>query len=300
MTSQLNGLYALVAVARDGSFTRAAQRLNVSTSTLSQTVRSVESALGVRVFNRTTRQVTLTEEGRRLLAEITPALAQIDMAVEAAMQRRDLPSGTLRINASRTAIGLLLLPQLPQFLRQYPQITVDICADDSLTDLVSGGFDAGIRLGETLTPGMVATPVGTPQQLVLVASPAYLQRSGTPASLDALQQHACIGFRLPGSGRIRPWYFQQRGREKKVVAATALALNDGALILQAAIHGAGIAQVFAGAAQAAIASGALVQVLAHTASAAERFYIYHPARAQMPPKLRVWIDWLKKPQLEHA
>lgn len=292
-SAPLPALHAFIAVARAGQFSRAADALDISASTLSQTIRALEAELGVRLFNRTTRRVALSEDGQRLLDEIGPALAQVDAALETARGRSATPSGHLRINASRTAIALLIAPRLADFLQQWPQITLDVCADDRLSDLVAGGFDAGIRLGETLTAGMVATAIGPPQRLLLVASPAYLAQHGAPRKLADIPDHACIGFRLPGSGRIRPWHFQQGGREVQVQPASRLALNDSQLILQSASAGAGLAQLFEGTVRAALDSGVLTQLLPRHASAAEHFHIYHPSRRQMPPKLRVFIDFLR-------
>ncbi|WP_066092253.1 LysR family transcriptional regulator [Xanthomonas massiliensis] len=291
--SPLPAVVAFAHVARHGSFTRAAAELDVSTSALSQTVRALEVQLGVRLLNRTTRRVGLTEPGERFLQRITPGLQQIDAAFADLDFLRDRPAGTVRINLAAVAAEQLVCPHLPGFLARYPEVTVELYADRSLADIVAGGFDAGIRLGECLARDMVAVPIGPSQRQVIAATPAYFARQGVPRTPDALVGHDCIRWRR-SDGRIQPWEFTRDGRDFQVEVDGRLVVNDTAVGLAALRSGVVLGQVFAWQVREDVAAGRLRTVLDDWQAPFPGWYVYYPARAQMAPKLRVFIDFLRE------
>ncbi|WP_242111786.1 LysR family transcriptional regulator [Luteimonas aquatica] len=297
----LAGLTVFRTVAQAGSFTRAADRLGVSASAVSQSVRGLEARLGVRLFNRTSRRVALSEAGRDLLAQIDPSLDRIDIALQRLRAGRDQPSGLLRINLSRLVAGLYVVPRLPEFLARHPRLQVELFTDDTLADVVAGGFDAGIRLGHHLARDMVARPIdGGRQRRAIVATPDYLRRHGTPRTPADLVGFDCLRFRMPGSGRLEPWHFVDAGRELQVEVQGRLIYTDDRMVREAARDGLGMAQLFEKTVEADIATGRLVQVLADYAPSHPGFYIYYPAREHMPPKLRAFVDFLCEPARTHA
>ncbi|MFD1298388.1 LysR family transcriptional regulator [Lysobacter gummosus] len=290
----LPAVLAFARVAHFGSFTRAAAELEVSPSALSQTVRGLESKLGVRLLNRTTRQVGLTEHGARFLDQIGPGLAQIEAAFDDLDAVRHRPTGRLRINVGRTAAKVLVEPRLPEFLARYPELEVELFADDTLADLVAGGFDAGIRLGECLARDMIALPVGGMQRQVIVATPGYFENRDKPRTPQELVGHECIRLRLPGSRRLYPWEFGRDGRDFEVDVEGRLIFNDGMMILSAARAGLGMAQLFEPIAREDVRAGRLVEVLGDYQPPFPGFYIYYPARKQLPTKLRVFVDFMRE------
>lgn len=289
----LTAIAAFARVAHHGSFTRAAAELDVSPSALSQTIRLLERRLGVRLFNRTTRRVTLSEHGAHFLEQVLPGLERIDAAFADLDARRGLPSGHLRINLPRVAALRLVMPRLAEFQRRYPQITLELYADDQLSDLIAGGFDAGIRLGECLAREMVALPVSPPQQLAVVASPDWLARHPAPRTPQELIGMECVRFRRMGSGRLHPWEFNQDGRDITVEVHGQLIVNDGGLARQAALAGVGLAQPLLAEVEDDIAAGRLVRLLAGYTPRFDGLYIYYPSREQLAPKLRVFIDFMR-------
>ena len=288
----LPGIVALVQVARHASFTRAAAELGVSASALSQTVRTLERRLGVRLLERTTRRVGVTEAGRRFLATAAPGLALIDAAIEGLDEARDEPSGVLRLNLSRVAAGIRLLPHLRAFGERYPRITLDLHCDNRLVDLVGGGFDAGIRLGESLAPDMVAIPLGGPLRLAIFAAPAYVERHGMPADPDGLAQHRCLNVRL-STGGIYRWEFAQGRRVFDVAVDGPVVSNDNGLLVDAARAGMGIACAMEDEVRGDFAEGTLVPVLEPWWSRFPGFYLYCASREQMPRRLRVFVDFIR-------
>ncbi|MGO4261479.1 LysR substrate-binding domain-containing protein [Lysobacter sp. TAB13] len=290
----LPAVLAFARVAHFGSFTRAAAELEISPSALSQTVRGLESKLGVRLLNRTTRQVSLTEHGARFLDQIGPGLAQIEAAFDDLDAVRHRPTGRLRINVGRTAAKVLVEPRLPEFLARYPELEVELFADDTLADLVAGGFDAGIRLGECLARDMIALPVGGMQRQVIVATPGYFEHRDKPRTPQELVGHECIRLRLPGSRRLYPWEFGRDGRDFEVDVEGRLIFNDGMMILSAARAGLGMAQLFEPIAREDVRAGRLVEVLGDYQPPFPGFYIYYPARKQLPTKLRVFVDFMRE------
>lgn len=287
-------LRAFVSIARHGSFTRAAGELDVTASALSQMLAQFERQLGVRLLARTTRHVGLTEAGREFLARIAPAMDVIDDAVETARQHGERPAGTLRITV---AMGAVLAPVLAAFVAAYPDITLEINVNTALTDLVTQGFDAGIRLGERLEKDMIAVPLGGPMRSVVAGSPDYFARRGKPKHPRDLARHNCIRFRFAG-GDLYHWEFahpsgNQRGRWFEIEVGGNLIVNDNAIATRAARDGAGLTHLTVNAVQADLEAGVLETVLDRWLPPYDGLYLYYPSRYQMPPKLRVFIDFLK-------
>jgi DNA-binding transcriptional LysR family regulator len=294
--AQLPALMAVAAVARHGSFTRAAEAAGMSTSALSQTVRALEAQLGVRLFNRTTRRVALTEAGAQFLARVQPALAQIEAAFEALDETRGEPAGTLRINLPRVASELLVMPHLAEFMTRYPQIRLELALDDGFADLVGEGFDAGIRLGESLAPGMVAVALGGPIRLAVVGSPEYFARHASPATPGDLDAHDCLHYRFATGGVYR-WEFAQPGQPGSVfdvITQGRFVTNDLRTMVRAAEQGLGLLHVIDDYVRAQLDDGRLVPVLETWCPSFPGFYLYTAGRAQMPSKLRVLIDFLRE------
>jgi DNA-binding transcriptional LysR family regulator len=288
-------LRAFAAVAEAASFSRAAKRLGVSPSALSQTLRGLEERLGVRLLNRTTRSVTPTEAGERLLDRLRPLFTEFDQAVQEVNRFRDAPAGRLRINVPRFAAAHLVGPVLGRFHRAHPGVELEVVVDDTITDIVAGRFDAGIRLGETLQRDMVAVPLTGSLELAAVATPDYFAEHGVPDSPADLHRHRCLRFRWPGGGDLYRWEFEQGGQEVVLAVDGPLVVNDAALMLQAALGGVGIAYLLDRQAQADVAAGRLRRVLRDWSPRFPGFYLYHPGRRQMPPALRAFIDVLRSP-----
>jgi DNA-binding transcriptional LysR family regulator len=288
-------LRAFTLIARHGSFTRAATELDVTASALSQTLSQLERQLGVRLLARTTRRVGLTEAGRELLARIAPALEVIDDAMESVRQHGDRPAGTLRVTS---ALASFLAPVVPEFLAAYPEITLDIDVSSALVDLVARGYDAGFRLGERLEKDMVAVPMGGPMRSFVVGSPAYFKRHGRPKHPRDLAQHQCVRFRFAGGG-IYHWEFAhpagaKRGRWFEIDVGGNLIVNDNTLALAAVRSGVALAHLIAPVVQADLQSGQLESVLERWLPPYDGMYLYYPSRYHVPPKLRVFIDFLRE------
>ena len=290
----LNDLTVFATVARQRSFRRAADELGQSPSALSHTLRALERELGVRLLNRTTRSVSPTEAGDRLLARLGPALHELDDAVRAVDAFRDTPGGTLRINAPEVAVRLLLRHVVPAFLARYPAVALDLVAEGRLVDIVADGFDAGVRLGEAVPPDMVAVRFGGHgTRFLAVAAPSYLAQAGTPSTPDALHAHRCIRHRLP-SGRLYRWEFERHGQEIAVDVPGPLTLNGIGHMVEAAADGLGIALVAEQAAEAYLASGRLVAVLADWCPTIPGQFLYYPGRRQVPVNLSAFIGVLRE------
>ncbi|MBS1161883.1 MAG: LysR family transcriptional regulator [Proteobacteria bacterium] len=292
----LADLQAFATVARLRSFRRAASELHVSPSALSHTLRSLETRLGVRLLNRTTRSVAPTEAGLRLLARLSPTLREIDEALDEINNFRDSPLGTLRLNAPRAAAEYVLAPLATRFLLENPGLRLEIVADDNLVDIVAAGFDAGVRFGERLALDMVAVPLGPPQRFVVVGSPAYLAKHGVPASPQALSGHRCIRIRFP-NGSIYRWEFARAGERLEVEVEGPLAVGEMPLMVRAAEDGLGLAYVYHQAAAAALAAGRLVTVLDDWRPAEAGFFLYYPSRRLVPAGLRAFIALIRQDEL---
>lgn len=292
----LPAIAAFARVAHHASFTRAAEELGVSPSALSQTVRTLEAKLGVRLLDRSTRSVGATELGRQFLEGARPALAALAQAVEGIDEARDKPAGLLRLNVARVSAELLLYPHFGDFAAAYPDIVLELVCDNRMVDLVEGGFDAGIRLGESLAQDVVALPIAGPQRMVSFAAPRYLEGRTPPRTPEDLREHRCLNFRLTTGGLYR-WEYAQDGRELDVEVAGPVIANDSEVLLAAARAGAGIAVAFEGTVREDFDGGRLVPLLEPWWPSFPGFYLYYPSRAQMPRKLRVFIDFL---QARHA
>ncbi len=279
-------------VARHASFTKAAAQLGVSASALSQTVRTLEKRLGVRLLDRSTRRVGLTELGRQFLDAAAPGLAQLAQAVSGLDEQRAQPTGVLRLNVSNVAAHVLLVPHLADFLAEYPHIRIDLHCDNRMLDLVAGGFDAGIRLGESLAQDVVALPLSRPQRMACFAAPRYLQGRTPPVTPQDLQQHACLNFRM-SSGSVYRWEFATEGRVFDVAVQGPLVGNDNNVLIAAVRAGAGIGYGFEDEVKDDLAAGALVPLLQAWWATFPGFYLYYPSRAQMPRKLRAFIDFMQ-------
>jgi DNA-binding transcriptional LysR family regulator len=289
----LNDLTAFVAVATHRSFRRAADELGMAPSTLSHAMRALEERMGVRLLHRTTRSVAPTEAGFQLLERLGPALDLLDGALESAAAFRGRISGAVRINAPRLAAAIIVRELLPLMAERYPDVRVDIVAEDRLVDIVAGGFDAGVRPVGMVPRDMIAAPFSEALRFVCVASPRYLDRAGTPLTPDDLKAHRCIGHRLP-SGKLYRWEFEKAGRAMTIEAAGAVILDDEGLMVDAAAQGLGVAYVAAPAASAALAADDVREVLSDWTQAVERLAIYYPGRRAVPPPLRALLDVAKE------
>jgi DNA-binding transcriptional LysR family regulator len=285
---------AFVAIAEQRSFAKAAVQLGVSPSTLSETLRKLEERLGVRLIERTTRSVSVTEAGERLLARLRPVLDDYEAAFESINDFRDSPRGQLRITVAPPAADLMMAPIIARFLAQYPDIRLELSVDDALTDIVASRFDAGIRAGERLERDMIAVRVTDPLQIMVVASPAYLDTRGRPTAPHELTGHNCIRIRL-SSGSFLPWLFARNGKSFEVAVEGTLIVNDVALALRAARDGLGLLQVPLNYVEPILGAGELESVLddwSHPQTSA--FYLYYHSRRHMRAPLQVFVDFLRK------
>lgn len=289
--TQLDGLLAFTAVARQGSFTTAAALLEVTPSAISQTVRQLEERLGVRLLHRTTRSVRLTEAGEQFLARVAPAVAEITQAAAELDEYRGGASGVLRLNMAHIAYAACVRPLLPGFLARHPAIKVELDLDDGFVDIVAGGFDAGVRLGESVQLDMVTVPLTRQERMCMVASPAYAARRGLPGSIEDLQRHDCIRFRFRKSQAIYRWEMLRDGRLIEVEVGGPLTVSSSVEMAAAALDGIGIAYVFVRQVEADLAAGRLLPVLSDCWPTFTGFHLYYPTRRQMPAKLRAFIDY---------
>ncbi len=288
----LNDLTAFVAVATRRSFRHAADELGMAPSTLSHAMRALEERMGVRLLNRTTRSVSPTEAGFELLGRLQPALANLDDALDSIATFRGSVAGNVRINAPRLAAGLLVREVLPLMAERFPGVVVDIVVEGRLVDIVSAGFDAGVRLVGSIHKDMVAVPLGAAISFICVASPAYLERFGEPGSPEELESHRCIGHRMP-SGKLYRWEFERAGQELTIEVGGPVILDDEELMVDAAINDLGIAYVASPAAERALAGGRLRQVLTAWTPAPEGVAVYYPGHRAVPPALRAFLDVVK-------
>jgi DNA-binding transcriptional LysR family regulator len=288
---QLPAVAAFARVAQLASFSKAAAALGVSPSALSQTIRALEARLGIRLLNRTTRRVGVTEAGALFLQRVLPALEQFTAAFSELDELRGKPTGTLRISLPRIAMTTIVLPLLRDFCGAYPQIRLELIADDRFVDLIGEGFDAGIRLGERLAQDMIAVRATREQRSTVVGSPEYFEHHPRPLQPADLHQHQCLRFRF-SSGVIYRWEFGRAGQEFDMDVDGPLICNDNALMQAAAKQGIGLAHLMEDLVREDLASGKLVRVLEDWCPAFPGFYLYYPSRAQMPLKLRALIDFL--------
>lgn len=289
----LSDLEAFTAVAEHRSFRKAADRLGVSRSALSHTLIGLERDLGVRLLNRTTRSVSPTDAGGRLLARLGPVLRDLDAALDTLADVRGGPSGTLRINANKGAARLLMRTVVPVFLERCPDVDLDLVSEGRLVDIVEQGFDAGVRLAEAVPQDMVAVRVGGDLRFLAVASPGYLEGRTPPAEPDDLRHHRCIRQRLP-SGKVYRWEFAKHGREMAVDVPGALTLDDIELMVGAAVDGLGIAYVPEDFVRGLLDDGRLVTVLEDWCPPIPGLALYYPGHRHVGAALRAFIDVLKE------
>lgn len=291
--SEFAELKAFAAVVERASFARAADHLGLSASALSQTIRHLETRLGLRLLNRTTRSVAPTAAGARLYARIAPMLLELDAAVTEAVQSTGKIRGTLRINTLSMAAKQVIAPRLGRFHRLYPDVVLDIVVDDALSDIVAGSFDAGIRVGERLEKDVVAVRLTPDVKMLALASPDYLARYGEPKTPADLHRHLCINWRLPGSGTIYEWQFEKRGKKAELTVQGALVSNLQEVLHAGALQGLGILYAHDGEhIKAAISRGQLKRVLDDWSPTVPGLFLYYPDRRYMQPALRAFIDCL--------
>lgn len=291
--SKVNDLQAFVAVARDRSFTRAAARLGITPSALSHTMRALEERLGVRLLARTTRNVSTTEAGERLLRSIAPLFDQLAAEVEALGELRDKPAGTIRITCTDDSIEMSVRPMLAGFLRKYPDITLEFYVDYGFTNVVEERFDAGIRLGEAISQDMIATRIGPDWRLVVVGAPEYLERNPLPETPYDLTRHACVNIRHRPSGAIYAWEFEKDGQKVTVKVEGQLVFNSMPHVINAAVDGIGLAYVTEDLARPYLADGRLEVILSDWCPYFSGFHLYYPNRRQASPAFSAFVEALR-------
>jgi DNA-binding transcriptional LysR family regulator len=289
----LNDLLAFVAVAREGSFTKAAAQLGVSQSALSHTVRELEARLGVRLLTRTTRSVSPTEPGQYLLQRVGPSFEEIESGLAAMNNYRNSPRGTIRITAAEHAANSVLWPKLANALVDYPDITVEINIDYTLGDIVAQRYDIGVRLGDQVAKDMIAVRIGPDLRMAVVGSPGYFSNMPRPLTPHDLATHRCITLRLPTHGGIMVWDFEKEGHVVKARVEGQWIFNSSGPILRAALAGGGLAYVPEDMALEHIAEGRLIRVLDDWCTPFPGYHLYYPNRRQSSPVLAVVIDALR-------
>lgn len=292
-TSDLNDLAAFVAVARAQSFTRAAAQLGVSQSALSHTIRGLETRLGLRLLTRTTRSVSPTEAGERLLQTVAPRLEEIEAELAALTELRDKPAGLIRITSAEHAVDTVLWPRLSGFLPAYPDIKVEINVDYGMTDIVAQRYHAGVRLGDQVEKDMVAVRIGPDLRVAVVGSPAYLATRPAPNTPGDLSAHDCINLRLPTHDSFLAWEFEKDGHVLRAHVQGQWAFNMGSHILRAALAGGGLAYLPEDMVQEHIASGQLVPVLQDWSQPFPGYHLYYPSHRQSSPAFRLVVEALR-------
>lgn len=286
-------LHAVVAISTHRSFRAAAAELDMSPSALSHAVSELERRIGVRLFNRTTRSVSLSAAGEQFLARVQPALREIGQALEDVNRFRDTPRGLLRINTADGGLQHVLVPVLQAFLARHPEMQVDVVTEGRMVDIVAEGFDAGIRLTEMVPQDMIAVPFGPPLRFAVVGSPDYFRAHGKPRVPADLLSHECIRMRLP-SGKLYRWEFEKRGEEIAIDVAGALTLGSADLRVEAALAGLGLAYASEGSVAGHLATGRLVRVLADWTPAFPGLSLYYPGHRHVPAGLRAFIDVVRE------
>src|SRR5882757_8105444 len=287
-------LSAFVAVAEHGHFSKAAAQLGISPSTLTQAIRALEEHLGIRLLNRTTRSVSLTAAGEELLHHMQPVMGAINDALDAMNNFRDNPRGTLRLSIVRAAAITIIAPLVPAFLREHPDIALEIVTDDSDADIVLERIDAGIRIGEWIEKDMVAVRIFDEYRMLTVASPAYIATHPAISAPEDLRAHNCIQRRWTRDGAIHPWEFESNGQRSQVLVGGSFVVNDPYLILQAAIDGVGIANLPEMLGTAAISEGKLVPLLEDWAPRISGLFLYYSSRRQVPAPLQAFIAFMRR------
>ncbi|MBA8877794.1 LysR family transcriptional regulator [Phyllobacterium myrsinacearum] len=290
--SYLSQLAVFASVAACGGFRGAAKQLGIAPSAVSHAISSLEQSLGVRLLARTTRSVTVTEEGALLLKRLRPALAEIDLALDAAKEANNRVAGTLRLSVPPFAAHWLLAPRIAAFAAAYPGVALELRVEEPFNDIVAAGVDAGMRLGESLEPDMIAVRMSHPIKASIVAAPDYFRKHPVPQHPHELANHLCIRRRF-ASGQIYRWEFEKDGEEIVMGMNGPLILGDDRLVIQAALDGAGVAFLLECMAPEAITDGRLLRVLEDWCAPFPGVYLYYPSRRQMRPALRAFIDFFK-------
>lgn len=288
-----NELIAFIAVARECSFTKAAAHLGITQSALSHTVKGLEKRLGIRLLSRTTRNVSLTEAGERLLTRISPKFEEIDSEISLLSELRDKPAGTIRISSSDHAIDTLLWPKLVETLKQYPDIKLELCVDYGFTDIVERRFDAGVRFGEAISNDMIAIRIGPDLSMAAVATPEYFSQHAKPQAPHDLLEHSCINLRLPTYGGLYAWEFEKGDRQLNVNVEGQLVFNSINQILQATLASFGIAFLPEDIFQPYVESGKLVRVLEDWCPSFSGYHLYFPNRMRSSPAFDVVVNALR-------
>lgn len=286
-------LEAFVAIVRAGSFRKAAAERGVSGPAMSQALQNIEDQLGMRLLNRTTRSIALTEAGDMLMSRVSISFDNIREAVDAVQSLRGETVGRLRINAPMPAVDFVLSPLLPAFLKTYPGVSVELIADNSLVDMVSEGFDAGVRYGSDIARDMIAVPIGKPLKYIVVGAPDYFAAHEMPVHPRDLLNHDCIKIRFPG-GAYFEWDFRKGDEEFNLLPDGRFTTSDARRAISAALSGVGLAFIIDGYALPELETGKLVQVLEDWTPATNRWSLYYPSRRQMPAALRAFIDFVKQ------
>ncbi|MRW93557.1 LysR family transcriptional regulator [Duganella sp. FT80W] len=288
-----NDLAAFIAVARHGSFTKAAKQIGVSQSALSHTISGLEKRLGIRLLTRTTRSVSPTEAGERLLQTAAPRLDEILQELTQLSELRDKPAGTIRITAAEHAANSVLWPRLSPVMHDYPDVKIDINVDYGMTNIVSQRFDAGVRLGDAIEKDMIAVRISPDLRMALVATPDYFKRRGKPRTPHDLQQHSCINLRLPTHGNLMIWEFEKNGTPLNVRVDGQWVFNNTTSRLRAALAGYGIAYVPEDMVEEHIKEGTLIRVLREWCPAFPGYHLYYPSRRQASPAFRLVVEALR-------
>jgi DNA-binding transcriptional LysR family regulator len=288
-----DGLSEFLAVAERASFRAAAADIGVTPAAVSQAIQSLERRLGLPLFHRTTRKVALTEAGALLLLRLRPAAGEIERAIEDLSRLRARPAGLLRLCVHRLAVPLVIEPILPLFRRTYPEVSVEIGVEDADVELVSAGYDAGIRIGEFIANDMIATRVSPPFRWRVLGAPAYLEARGRPETPQDLAGHECIRFRFPGSRSIYDWEFVRDGQPVSIRVPGGVIVNDSHLLRSLAVQGMGLIYTSDRGAEAELERGLLVPVLEAFAPPPDSLFLFFPARSETQPKLRAFIDMAK-------
>ena len=288
-----NDILAFLAVARERSFTRAAAKLGISQSALSHTISGLEARLGLRLLTRTTRSVSPTQAGERLLQTAAPRFEEIEGELKALSELRDKPAGTIRITATDYPADTILLPKLAKFLPQYRDIKVEIIIDYGLTDIVAQRYDAGVRWGEQVAKDMIAVRIGPDMRIAVVGAPSYFAKRSQPKKPQDLTDHICINLHLPTYGGLYAWEFEKGGRELRVRVEGQLVLNGTTQVLNAALAGLGLAYVPEDLAQPHVAAGRLKRVLEDWCAPFPGYHLYYPSRRHSSPAFALLVDALR-------
>jgi DNA-binding transcriptional LysR family regulator len=299
MSESLNDLRAFTLVAATGSFTKAAGQMGVSQSALSHTIKALEQRIGIKLLNRTTRSVSTTQAGEQLLSDIAPLITDIEQKLSALNEYRDSPRGTLRINGTEHVVNSILWDKLAQFARNYPDIHLEITTDYSLTDIVKDRYDIGIRLGHAVDKDMIAIKVTPDMQMIVVASPEYIQAHGSPANPAELDSHRCLALRLPTHENIMSWELQASGEKNtqrdviKYRPQPVMIFSHAHLLVKAAVDRLGLAWVPTAMVREELENGTLISLLNDWVTTYDGYYLYYPSRRQSSPLFRLLVDALR-------